>query len=106
MNSDNVTEIARALNLISKHSKDAKSSDPNDRLVTFYLDVLKKDLLKFEDDLLKIPIIGNTTTTSYIFFDIAKEIMKTVVSLISTYRGNIIKIGGEESLHKVIVKVF
>ena len=92
--------------MISKHSKDAHSSDPNDRLTTFYLDVLKKELLKFEDDLLKIPIIGNTATTSYIFFDIAKEIMKTVVSLISTYRGNIIKIGGEESLHKVIVKIF
>ena len=63
-------------------------------------------MLKFEDDLLKIPIVGNTATTTYIFFDIGKEIMKNVVSLISTYRSNVIKIGGEESLHQVILKVF
>lgn len=31
--------------------------------------------------------------------------MKSVVSVVSTYRGNILKIGGEESLHVVIVRI-
>ena len=32
--------------------------------------------------------------------------MKVIVQTITNYKGNIIKIGGEESLQKVIIEVF
>lgn len=54
----------------------------------------------------KIPIVGNITDPSFIFFDLAKNAMKGIVSLTKIYRGNILKIGGEESLESVIIQMF
>lgn len=68
VNSDNVTELAKALNLIARNSSEASTGNSNDQLANFYVELLRKELLKYEDDLLKIPIVGNTTSNSYLFF--------------------------------------
>lgn len=82
------------MNLIAEYSKSEQKSSTHDNLAKFYVEVIRKELKTNEDDLFKIPIIGTTTTNSYIFFDIAKDIMKVIVNTISNYRGNILKIGG------------
>lgn len=39
---------------------------------------------------------------NYLFFDVAKDIMKTVVNMVNNFRNNIIKIGGLEALQGVV----
>lgn len=43
-----------------------------------------------------------SVVNNYIFFDIAKDIMKTVVNMVNNFRTNIIKIGGLEALQGTI----
>lgn len=39
---------------------------------------------------------------NYLFFDVAKDIMKTVVNMVNNFRNNIVKIGGLEALQGVV----
>lgn len=55
---------------------------------------------------MKIPINGSNSAGSYVFFDVAKDAMKLVVMTLNNYKGNIVKIGGEETYQKVIVQIF
>lgn len=54
----------------------------------------------------KIPTTSFNLTNCYIFFDIAKEVMKIIAGTIKNYKGNVIKIGGEEVLQRVINDIF
>lgn len=68
--------------------------------------MIKKELKTYEEDLFKIPINASNTLNCYIFFDIAKDVMKLIVTTVTNYKGNIIKIGGEETFQRVIIEIF
>lgn len=40
------------------------------------------------------------------FFDIIKNVLKAIATIVETYQSNIIKLEGLEGLHTVIVEVF
>lgn len=105
-NSENITEIAKTINLISQHSDKDDKTNTNDQIVKFYSEMIKKELKTYEEDLFKIPINASNTLNCYIFFDIAKDVMKLIVTTVTNYKGNSIKIGGEETFQRVIIEIF
>lgn len=105
-NSENITEIAKTINLISQHSDKDDKTNTNDQIVKFYSEMIKKELKTYEEDLFKIPINASNTLNCYIFFDITKDVMKLIVTTVTNYKGNIIKIGGEETFQRVIIEIF
>lgn len=92
-NSSSIGEISKILQLIRTHAGESSKPDTCQQIADLCVNNAKKEFKDIEESLFAVPIVGNSES-NYMFFDMAKNSMKIIVSLAGNCKNNVHKVSG------------